>query len=358
MIQKKGGKSEWLGCLKAGAIALELMRMFESAYALPFRRPAVLRIVNSELAAVACPLCASYGSQKAFEDNGHTLRSCKRCGLFFVAPYPRNRLLSGPVPFGQNRDVALSDCRRQYQREVLFYRRYFPAIARHCRNATSILDVSCGTGHLLERLSMCSSSYRLGIQVDPLTARFARCVAGCPVIETPFQEFRGATKFDVITMIDVFSRVTSFDATFRSLRGALAPDGRVLVRNLEMAHNVSRWNQLDWNIPADLQFLGLRTLDMLSAKYGFTVVDRTRTPYEQELFLPARWKQMGELSPMNLTKRICGTIPGIVPALKGIYSAAFGGRIFSSLSVLKVLPSSVDSGEHAASRTAPSIYAS
>lgn len=328
------------------------MRTFESAYSLPFRRPAVLRVVNSELSAVACPLCNSYGSQKAFEDNGHTLRSCKRCGLFFIAPYPRNRSLNGAFTFGQNREVALLDCRRQYQREVLFCRRYFPAIAQHCRNASSILDVSCGTGHLLERLSATTSSYRIGIQVDPLTARFARCVAGCPVIETPFDEFRGATKFDVITMIDAFSRLTSFDATFRSLRGALAPDGRVVFRTVEMAHNVSRWNQFDWNIPADLQFLGLRTLDLLCAKYGFTVVDRVRTPYEEELFLPARWRQMEGASPINITKKICGTIPGVVPVLKGIYSAIFGSRLFSSISVLKILPASVDSGDRAISHEA------
>jgi hypothetical protein len=96
---------------------------------------------------------------------------------------------------------------------------------------------------------------------------------------------------------------------------------------------------------------------LLCAKYGFTVVDRVRTPYEEELFLSARWRQMEGASPINITKKICGTIPGVVPVLKGIYSAIFGSRLFSSISVLKILPAWVDSGDraisHAATRATP-----
>ena len=86
-------------------------------------------------------------------------------------------------------------------------------------------------------------------------------------------------------MINVLSHIPSFDGMFRSLRAALRPGGKMILRTSEMSARVSRWNQLHWGIPDDLHFLGLSTLDFLCAKYGFTIARHIRMPFEEEFFL-------------------------------------------------------------------------
>ncbi len=297
-------------------------------------------------ASPSCPLCRSASTARAFSDGGCELRVCNICELFSVHPYPcvseqQLRVSSGEFP-----GIELLDCGRRYQGEVLYYDRHFDLIAQESAGATSILDVGCGTGNLLERFASRPNCYRLGIELNPVAAQVARTTAKCEVLELPFESFRGHRKFDVITMINVFSHISSFDAMFRSLRAALAPGGRVIMRTTEMARGVSRWNQLHWGTPDDLHFLGLNTLSHLCATYGFTAARHVRLPYEQELFRPSRWQQLGRNRWRNAIKHTAVRIPGALAAMQTLYAAALGERLFVSFIVLKVGSTGSSTTEH------------
>lgn len=283
-----------------------------------------------------CPLCESLDTEKAFTDNGCVLRVCNECELFFVDPYPCGNEQHAKVSIGECLDIELLDCERRYEGERLYYDRHLSLIAEECESATSLLDVGCGTGHLLERLSRNPRLRRTGIELNSQAARMARHVAGCDVLEVPFEEFRSERKYDVITMINVLSHIPTFDGMFRSLRAALKPDGKVILRTSEMSRNVSRWNQIHWGIPDDLHFLGLATLDVLCAKYAFMIERRIRTPYEDELFRRSRWQQMGRSKSVNAIKRVVVRIPGALGTIKALYSAALGRKFYVSFIVLKV----------------------
>ena len=284
-----------------------------------------------------CPLCGFAESRKAFTEGGCTLRVCDICDLFFVHPYPAGESQHRQVMAGENPLIKILDCERRYQGERLFYDRHFPLIAQECEGATSILDIGCGTGHLLEKFSARPGLYCAGIELNPQAAEFARRVSGRRIWEMPIEEFRSERKFDAITLINVFSHVPSFDGLFGSLRCALRPGGKVILRTTEMKRSVSRWNQVHWGIPDDLHFLGLTTLEFLCAKYGFIVTRHIRTPYEDELFCASRWEQMGRSRVQNFIKKAGVRIPLALPALKGIYKAALGERLFMSFIVLTPL---------------------
>jgi SAM-dependent methyltransferase len=291
-----------------------------------------------ESAGAICPLCHSVSSSHAFSDCGCELRVCNDCELFFVHPYPRvveqqERVTSGDYP-----GIELLDCARRYQGERLYYDRHFELIAQETAGAASILDVGCGTGNLLERFASRPNCYRLGIELNPAAAQLARNMARCEILELPFEDFRSERKFDAITMVSVFSHVSSFDAMFGSLRRALAPNGRVIMRTTEMARHASRWNQVHWGIPDDLHFLGLNTLSLLCSKYGFTVARHVRVPFEQELFQRSRWQQMGRSRWHNAVKRVAVRVPGALAAAQTLYAAVLGQRLFVSLIVLKANP--------------------
>lgn len=284
--------------------------------------------------APSCPLCASTGTIHAFSDSGCEVRACSVCDLFFVHPRPpvleqQRRVSSEECP-----GIEILDCARRYEGECLYYDRHFDLIAKEIADATSILDVGCGTGNLLERFASRPNCHRIGIELNPSAARVARTTAKCEILEQPFETFRADRKFDVITMINVFSHLSSFDAMFRSLHAALAPNGRVILRTTEMSHRVSRWNQVHWGVPDDLHFLGLNTLNYLCAKYGFAIARHVRVPFEDELFRPSRWQQMGRSRSHNAIKRVATRIPGALPLARYLYTTALGQRLFVSLIVL------------------------
>ena len=285
-----------------------------------------------------CPLCGSGEIEPAFTDNGCMLCVCNVCDLFFVDPYPAANHQHQEVSSGANRHIEILDCRRRYQGERLFYNRHFGRIAEEIEGASSLLDVGCGTGNLLERLRARPRLYRAGIELNAQAARFARQTAGCPVWEAPFEQFHSDRQFDVITLINVLSHIPSFDGLFSSLRAALRPGGKVIIRTSEMSRNISRWNQLHWGIPDDLHFLGLGTLEFLCSKYGFVVARHIRTPFEHELFRRSRWEQLGRSRVRNIIKTMATRVPGALPALKALYTALLGERLFISFIVLMPVP--------------------
>lgn len=285
--------------------------------------------------ALRCPLCGASNAAATFRDNGCSVRMCRTCELFFVDPYPTPARQRARVSSGEPSEIEILDCSRRYEGERLYYDRHFDLIAEECAGAESVLDIGCGTGHLLERLCRNPSLYRVGIELNAEAARFARRVSGCPILEIPFEEFRSERQFDVITMINVFSHVPAFDAMFASVRAALRANGKLVLRTSEMAGSVSRWNQLHWGVPDDLHFLGLRTLDFICDKYGLAIVRHVRTPFEYELFLPSRWRQMGRSPAVNLLKQTSLHLPGLLAAAQRAYAAVLGNRLFVSFIVLK-----------------------
>jgi SAM-dependent methyltransferase len=283
---------------------------------------------------ISCPLCAGTATRRAFKDGGCQVRVCGLCGLFFVHPHPSASEQHRRVTRGEYPGIEILDCARRYKGEQLYYDRHFDLIAQECADITSILDVGSGTGNLLERFAAWPNCFRLGVELNPSVAQVARNVAQCDIVQAPFETFRSDRKFDVITMINVFSHVSSLEAMFRSLRAALAPGGRVILRTTEMSPRISRWNQIHWGVPDDLHFLGLNTLDYLCTRYGFTIARRIRVPFEDELFLRSRWQQMGRSTWHNAIKRIGLCIPGALGIARAIYKAALGQRLFVSFIVL------------------------
>jgi len=281
-----------------------------------------------------CPLCGCRENEEAFVDNGCELRVCRHCGLFFVRPYPLCANRHSEVISGRLDGIDLLNCERRYAGEQLYYQRHFQLIDKECHGAQSFLDVGCGTGRLLELLSARTRLRRMGIELNAQAAQFARRVANCEIAEVPFEEFRTSAPFDVVSMINVFSHIPSLDGLFAALRATLAPGGKAILRTSEMSADVSRWNQLHWGIPDDLHFLGLNTLAFLCRKYGFEVRRHVRVPYEEELFLRSRWQQMGRRRLVNFAKRAGIRVPGALAAMKSIYRAALGGRLFVSFIVL------------------------
>lgn len=284
-----------------------------------------------------CPLCGSSQVKALFAQRGYSLMTCGDCELFFIDPYPRDVDRQHEVVATHTyEDFQLLETAKHYEYEVNFYRNYFDLIERECLQATSILDVGCGCGHLLERLAVRPDLYRAGVELNRQRAAQARRVARCEVFDIPIEDFPPTRRFDVIILINVFSHIPGIDRLFEKLRSLLNENGKIILRTGEMRRDVKKSAIFDWEIPDHLQFLGLKTLEFLAQKHGFEIQVHRRTALSKELFAPATWRMKGRSAVRNRIKSIVARISFALPLLEQFYELIHRSSVFSSFIVLRL----------------------
>jgi len=285
----------------------------------------------------SCPLCGGQENRKCFSERGHDVLVCRTCELFFIDPYyndaqekMQTRVYGTLNTQGPARHHAASQWTLQ---------RYFPAIERWFTGAQSVLDIGCGPGNLLKLLGeRMPHLRRVGVELDAERAAFARASAHCEVYEMPVEHFTSPGRFEVITMIDVLSHISSIGALFAALRRLLAADGKLILKVGEMTPEVKKDAIYDWGIPDHLHFLGMHTIDHLCHKYGFTVVSHDRRLLSEELFSFGRWWGPGRNSARNVVKKVVAVTPFALSTLRRVYNRRHGTSVFSSLIVMSPLP--------------------
>lgn len=91
----------------------------------------------------------------------------------------------------------------------------------------SVLEVGCGTGTLLSRLSPANG---VGIDISPKMVEIAAAkFPGLRFLVADGEDFRLDETFDFVIVPDVIEHLTDPPAMFRSVRGCCRPGSRVIV---------------------------------------------------------------------------------------------------------------------------------
>jgi len=289
----------------------------------------------ADLALAACPLCGSPGATPLFREGKYTLVRCGECDLSFILPYPNVKQHHAAVSEYDYPELQVLHCWAHYKNEKLFYARYFDLIDSECHAASSILDVGCGCGHLLERLAMHRQLVRAGIELNRERAKFARTIAKCEIFEAPIEELDCTRRFDVIVLMNVLSHIPDIRQLFDKLRGLLAEQGKVILKTGELRPSVKRSAVFDWEFPDHLHFLGWRTLEYISLKYRLQVRKHLRTNLSNERFASTTWKMKGRSGVRNAIKSGVALLPFALPLLARCYEAVHKGSVSSSFIVLQ-----------------------
>lgn len=284
-----------------------------------------------------CPLCGSKENEKRFSERNNDIFVCHVCELLFIYPYPKNNdERYKTVKNYSFKEIKLLDAQKHYSMEQQAYQWYFPFIEEECRDGTSILDVGCGTGHLLNLLGKSfPNNLRVGIELNSERAKKARVIANCEIYQVPVEEFKSKIKFDVIIMINVLSHISSFDKLFNALRELLNDDGKIILKIGEHHSQVATKGDLfDWGTPDHLHFCGLNTMKYISQKYRLKIIKHQRIPYSQMLFKRERWKSSGRSSLRNFIKLLVASTPYALKFMSKLYDFKHGGNVYSSFFVL------------------------
>lgn len=282
-----------------------------------------------------CPLCKCQDNESLFYEKGYSLVVCNVCEQFFIDPYPRDiDIRHDHVSEYDFAEHEICDAETKYLSEVQFYKKYFSLIGLECKDAKSILDIGCGAGHLLERLSTYPGLLRVGIELNKARAQMAKKVAGCEILEVPIEKYECTGKFDLITMINVLSHIPSHDDLFSSLKALMSEKGKLILKVSEMKKDVKKGAVFDWEIPDHLHFLGLKTINVICEKYGFEILKHMRTPYSREFFSRERFISPGRSAVRNYLKKILLYTPFALSFMSKSYDVMYGKDIYSSFIVL------------------------
>ncbi len=124
--------------------------------------------------------------------------------------------------------------------------------------------------------------------------------------------------FDVVSMINVFSHLSSPRQTFEELRRILRPGGIVVMATGEMVPGAQKSHMLHWNLGDHLFFLGDRTIDEYAARLDFELLHHTRRWLPEEMYSREWLRSHGRSRRKNAIKTAIDKTPGGLRLLRAV----------------------------------------
>ncbi len=268
-----------------------------------------------------CDCCGGEGWEPLFVENGITLGKCPDCDLHSIEAIPDPDARMTEMEAGHYAgSLRILDAQSQIVAERVMterFQRYVDLASRH-HEAGHWLDIGCGAG-LLIALAQQAGFTAEGIELNADRRAAAAEQTGSTIHGLPVETIGYPDDtFDVISMINVFSHLTSPAETLTELRRILKPGGVLVMATGEMTDGVEKQHQHNWNLGDHLYFLGDRTMDRYAEKVGFKVLEHSRAWLPDEMF-SREWLQVKGRDPKkNAVKTAIRVTPGGLALLRAV----------------------------------------
>lgn len=269
----------------------------------------------------ACDCCGGGGWDPLFTENGIRLGKCPDCDLHSIESIPDNDARMTEMEEGHYAgSLEILDANRQIVAEKVMtdrFQRYVDLAKRHV-DGGHWLDIGCGAG-LLIVLAQRAGFTGEGIELNVDRRLAAAQQTGVTIHPDPVENVAYPDdSFDVISMINVFSHLTSPAETFAELRRILKPGGVLIMATGEMTDGAQKSHMLNWNLGDHLYFLGDRTLDRYSESVGFEVLERRRSWLPDEMFSREWLSVKGRDPKKNAVKTAVRVTPGGLQLMRAV----------------------------------------
>ncbi len=232
-----------------------------------------------------CPVCGSGKSEpfisgKDYFLTGETFEivKCAACGFRFTNPRPLSAELG---KYYQSTDyISHSDARKgafafiyQQVRKYTLNRKY--AMIRSYQPGGKLLDIGCATGQFLNYMSQHGYT-TTGIEPDEKTRQKAISDFNLDVFAEAQLNSFDESSFDVITMWHVLEHVSDLSGRMDQLQKLLKPQGVLIIAvpNCD-AYDAKKYGKFwaGYDLPRHLYHFTKTDINLLGAKYGFTIVN-------------------------------------------------------------------------------------
>jgi SAM-dependent methyltransferase len=278
-----------------------------------------LRAARWLTAAPVCDCCGRSAWRYLFTLDGVDLGRCSDCALHYVAQLPERGVRHSEVQEGTFRGehkVTSADIQREFELQSSDrFAGYIDMVQRHAPPGRWF-DIGCGTGTLIE-LALERGVDVEGIELGRDRLAMARRVTGVPIHDRPLEELDVEPgSLAAVTMVDVFSHLTSPMETLGAVHRALNLGGALLLHTSEIGDGVKPRHQRAWELGEHLFFLGEGTMERYAAVLGFQVVERQTVWQPDTLWVRESFRMRGRSRMRDLTKRLVLYTPGAFRLLR------------------------------------------
>ena len=185
---------------------------------------------------VDCYNCGSAAHAPYLRENGFDLVRCAGCGLLYVRDRPDEAEIAAATEAGRHKGEKELDANVQYNRAAArFYRKMLAEIfGGDFSGIASWLDVGCGYGEFIETIGEVSGGRIALTGSEPNAVKQASAKARGLTVDF-FDLDTHDVRYDMVSLMNVYSHLPDPAAFLRTMCGVLAPGGQILVQTGDAA---------------------------------------------------------------------------------------------------------------------------
>ncbi len=241
---------------------------------------------------VQCPVCGSddLAQKMALKDwfltgESFDIIQCNACRVCFTSPQPDRSDMarfyqSAEYISHTNKASGLLSSIYKSVRKIALKHKY--RIVTEEKAMGSILDIGCGTGHLLHTFAL-KGWHTKGIEPGEHARRFAVNTFGLDVEDEPVLDKLESESFDVVSMWHVLEHVYDVNQRMKQIYRLLANDGLVLIAlPNHRAWDARFYNRYwaAWDVPRHLFHFDQDAFYNLADASGFKLIRQIPMPFD------------------------------------------------------------------------------
>lgn len=233
---------------------------------------------------VTCYNCGTSHSVEFDTENGFTLVKCVNCSLLYVTPRPNTDEITQAHKLGQHRGAELIQTTGFYDfSKVSSYMRTLREIFNDgsVLKGKTWLDIGSGYGEFLEALNRFSSNGVIARGVEPNLKKVAAARASRLNVDC-FDLTTHKSKYDYISMLNVYSHLPDPPRTINKLKDMLVPNGQLILETGDTANLTCNEHPRPLYLPDHLSFASENIVSQILVRSGFDVLGVYKYPEVRE----------------------------------------------------------------------------
>lgn len=221
---------------------------------------------------VACYNCKSQEAAFYASENGYNLVKCAGCGLLYVNPRPDPEEIIEGAQQGLHRgDVTFNVTGRFDPLKCWYYKRVLADLFPDGCKARSWLDIGCGHGELLATVNeMYQGS--VAIRGTEPNVHKQKAAQGRGLNVSYFDIFTHEEKYDIISLLNVYSHLPDPGVFIARCKEMLTPGGELIIQTGDSAHFAPEDHYRPLFLPDHLSFASEQIVRDILTRNGFEVI--------------------------------------------------------------------------------------
>lgn len=224
---------------------------------------------------IRCYNCESDQFDSYDHENGFNLVRCSHCGLLYVNPRPALEEISAATQTGVHIGETVVNYSGTYNKTKI--RKYLHVLSdfyptnKFNLSGKKWLDIGCGYGELLEALKIFTKDGIVAKGSEPNEMKAHIAQNNC--LDVMYIDLEKCNeKYDVISLLNVFSHLPNPVTFLNDLKKNLNPGGEILLETGDTCHLSVKYHHRPYYLPDHLSFANQKIVEQIFKRLGFKII--------------------------------------------------------------------------------------